>query len=242
MTTPTVLVLDIETSKMVAGIWQLKDQYIRYQQLKKDWHLMAWGAKWLRAPVKDFLYEDQRKASDITNDKAMLEVLWKHIDKADFIITQNGVKFDWPRLKARFMLNGLPPPSHFEHIDIYKELKGVGFTSHSLDYLTNKFCKKYKKLSHSKFPGESLWDECEAGNKEAWDEMEKYNRNDVLSSEELFLNTLAWMPKVQYKITNPVTYCAKCGGKSFTTEGVRVTKEGSYVRKYCRACGELRKA
>jgi hypothetical protein len=52
--------------------------------------------------------------------------------------------------------------------------------------MSNKFCK-IKKLAHSKFPGYSLWSECEKGNKAAWAEMKKYNIADINSTEDLFL-------------------------------------------------------
>jgi DNA polymerase elongation subunit (family B) len=236
VTKPKALVLDIETAPMTAYLWNLKDQYVNKNQIKTDWYINAWGAKWFGAPAKEFKYQDLRNKKG--EDKTILQGLWKLIDEADLLITQNGKDFDWPKIKARFMLNGLPPPSHFTHIDVYKELKEVGFTSHSLDYLTENLCKKYKKLSHPKFAGLKLWIECDKNNPEAWREMEIYNKHDVLSTEELLQVTLQWLPKVQYNLTHSVFICKKCGGKTFTSNGARGTKN-SYIRKYCRACGEL---
>ena len=53
--------------------------------------------------------------------------------------------------------------------------------------MTKKFCTKYKKQDHSEFSGFKLWDECLKGNIRAWKSMEKYNKFDVLSLEELFV-------------------------------------------------------
>lgn len=58
--------------------------------------------------------------------------------------------------------------------------------------MTDKFCKKYKKLKHKKFPGHELWKECLKGNKEAWNEMRKYNIHDVLATEELYNVLKQW--------------------------------------------------
>lgn len=236
---PKALVLDIETRPMTAYLWSLKDQYVNLNQIKTDWNINAWGAKPFNTSVKTIEYKDLRNSKDMGNDKPILERLWTLIDESDYIITQNGKAFDWPRIKARFILNGMNPPSHFQHIDVYKELKDVGFTSHSLEYLTNKLCKKYKKLSHPKFSGLKLWIECDKNNLEAWKEMELYNKHDVFSTEELLQVTLKWLPKVAYKLSNPVAICEKCGGKTFTSNGVRTGTKTPYIRRYCRSCGEL---
>jgi hypothetical protein len=52
--------------------------------------------------------------------------------------------------------------------------------------MTHKLCKKYKKLDHAKYSGIKLWDACMNGVQDAFKEMEKYNKYDVLSLEELF--------------------------------------------------------
>lgn len=230
--------LDIETFQMLVSIWQLKDQYIDRNQIKKDWAISAWGAKWLGDPANKVMYLDQRHAKDNRDDKKILSSLRDLLDQADYVMTQNGVKFDWPKIQARLMLNNIEPPSYFQHIDLYKEYKSVGFTSHSLDYLTEKFCKKYKKLHHSDFPGNSLWDECENNNPKAWASMKKYNIHDVLSLEELFENTCQWLPKVTYKLSVPVIVCKKCGGKQFLSNGTRTRGGKTYNRRFCKACGD----
>ncbi len=240
MNKPKCLVLDIETFAMLISSWGIKEQYINYKQVKRDWSIAAWGAKWLGTPTKEVIYKDQRKVKDFKDDKDMLITLRDLLDEADFVMTQNGIKFDWPKIQARLMLNKIDPPSHFQHIDLFKEFKSVGFTSHSLDYMTDKFCVKYKKLHHSDFPGNVLWDECEKGNLAAWKSMEKYNIHDVLSLEELYMNTKQWLPRVTYKLSNPVKVCNTCGCKTFLSNGIRPGKD-VYRRQYCKQCGALYK-
>ena len=110
------------------------------------------------------------------------------MDEADIIIGQNSDRFDLPRINSRFIEHGLGCPSKFETIDTYKMATNkFGFTSNKLEYMTKKLNKKYKKQSHDEFSGFKLWDECIKGNLKAWKSMEKYNKYDVLSLEELFL-------------------------------------------------------
>lgn len=234
------LVLDIETSPLTALIWQLKDQYVDISQILEDWHLMAWGAKWLGDPPSKMMYMDQRKEKDIKNDKKMLSVLWKLLDEADIVITQNGEKFDSPKLNARFITWGMHPPKPYRHLDTYKIVKKAAcFTSNKLEYLTNKLCTKYKKLSHGKFPGLSLWKECKAGNLEAWEEMKKYNINDVLSTEELYMKIRAWNEtKNAPSVFIDALTCAVCGSTHIVKQGFDRTSTASWQRLKCQDCGK----
>jgi len=174
------LVFDIETTPITAYVWGLKDQNISLNQIVKDWSVMAYGAKWLGE--KKVYYQDTRHDRD---DKKVLQGIWKLLNEADIVITQNGQSFDGPKLNSRFILNGMQPPSPYKHLDTYRIVKRVmEFTSNKLEYLTDKLCTKYKKLHHHAFPGMSLWSECLKGNMKAWEEMKTYNIHDVLSTED----------------------------------------------------------
>lgn len=209
MNKPRVLIFDIETSPITAYVWGLKDQNIGLNQIVKDWHVMAWGAKWLGE--KQVMYLD----TQLTNERHLLACIRSLLDDADIVITQNGKSFDSRKLNARFIHYGMTPPSPYRHIDTYLLVKqAADFTSNKLEYLTDKLCVKYKKLSHSKFPGMSLWTECLKGNKQAWAEMKRYNIHDVLSTEELYNRIKAWGPQNMPKLfLNPST-CSICGSKA----------------------------
>lgn len=237
---PRCLILDIETSPIEAYVWDLKEQFIGLNQIKKDWHLMAWSAKWLNSPVSETMYADQRNAKSYADDKAILEKLWKLLDEAEIVVTQNGKSFDGPKLNARFIMHGMRPPSPYRHLDTYLIVKNVAkFTSNRLEYLTDKLCVKYKKLSHGKFPGMSLWTECLSGNKDAWEEMKKYNIHDVLATEELYNKIKAWAPQNSPRLylsslDNPK--CRMCGTK---TEKRGYTADKKKQRIHCTSvvCG-----
>lgn len=203
---PKVLTFDIETKPILAYVWGLKDQFISLNQIVEDWGVIAWGAKWLNE--KEVFYADTRKKTE----KKLLQEIWELLDKADIVITQNGKSFDSRKLNARFIDYGLCPPSPYRHIDTYLLAKAAAdFTSNKLEYLTSKLCVKYRKLSHSKFPGMSLWTECLKGNKAAWDEMKRYNIHDVLSTEELYNRIKAWGPKNMPRVYEGKYVCSSCG-------------------------------
>lgn len=237
---PKVLVLDIETWPMKASVWGLKDVNISLNQIQDDWSVMGWGAKWFKAPASEVMYEDVRKQRNLRDDRKILQAVWNLLDEADIVITQNGQSFDGPKLNARFILHGMPPPSPYRHLDTYRIVKRVAkFTSNKLEYLTAKLCTKYKKLSHAKFPGQSLWNECEKRNPKAWDEMRTYNIHDVLSTEELYIKLQAWAPETMPKPhdTDNNTKCGVCGAYQVVNNGLRFANKAAYRRLHCLNCG-----
>jgi hypothetical protein len=231
MKQPKVLIMDIETAPMLAYVWGLKDQNIGLNQLKSDWYVLAWAAKWLGE--KKVHYMDLSKTPDQPVDLRLLYGIWQLLNEADVVITQFGSGFDGPRLNARFIMNGLQPPKPYRHLDTYRIAKRVAdFTSNKLEYLTEKLCTKYKKLSHKKFPGMNLWTECLKGNKQAWAEMKKYNIHDVLSTEELYLKLQKWTP-----VSMPSVHHL-CPARFAVAWGSRPYKGSLYKRMYCKKCKE----
>lgn len=231
------LIFDIETSPITAHVWGLKDQNIGLNQIVKDWDVMAWGAKWLGAPVSEIQYMDRRNDKD---DKRILKALWKLLDEADVVITQNGKRFDSRKLNARFIQHGMTPPSPYKHIDTYLLIKAsADFTSNRLEYLTDTLCTKYKKLSHSKFPGMSLWNECLKGNNRAWEEMKTYNIHDVLSTEELYQVVKAWGPNNMPRLYSEPSKCSACGFKA-QRRGTELKGKTLVQRIHCQnpSCGK----
>jgi hypothetical protein len=241
MTNQKVLVLDVETSPLLVYVWNLKDQYVGLNQMVSDWHIMAWSAKWLGESSSSIQYYDQRNLK-VGNDLPILRPLWKLLNEADIVLTQNGKAFDAKKINARFMLHGMQPPSPYKHLDTYLIAKNAAsFTSHSLEYLSERFCTKYKKLSHSNFPGLSLWVECLKGNLKAWDEMKKYNIHDVLATEEFYNKIKAWAPESAPKPFHSdkvSTLCEVCGQKGhMIRRGVAVKIKVRYQRWQCQTCG-----
>lgn len=239
MGAPRVLLVDVETAPILGHVWSLWEQNVALNQIEKDWHLLSWSAKWLGDPASKIMYQDQRKAKNIENDKPLLQDIWKLLDEADVIITQNGKKFDEKKLNARFILSGMAPPSPFKHIDTLEiAKKKFGFTSNKLEYMSGALCPKQKKLAHKAFPGHELWKECLAGNLAAWKEMEAYNKQDVIALEAVYNKFLPWHQPVNLNLyTDAETSACNCGSTESKRRGFSYTTGGKYQRYQCLGCG-----
>jgi hypothetical protein len=237
---PRVLLFDIETSPILAYVWGLWEQNVALNQIHTDWHVLSWSAKWLNDPPSKVMYMDQRDAKNIEDDKRILAALWKLLDEADIVVTQNGKQFDVKKLNARFILHGMQPPSPYKHIDTLEiAKKNFGFTSNKLEFMTDKLNKKYKKLKHEKFAGFELWRQCLAGNRAAWNEMRKYNKYDVLALEELYHKLLPWDSSApNFSLYHDGTdHVCRCGSSDLERRGFHYTQKGKFRKFRCRSCG-----
>lgn len=231
-----ILTLDIETAPIEAYVFGLFDQNIGLNQIKRDWYILGWAAKWYGDP--NIMYMDGRKTPG--KDKALVKGIAKLLEEADIIITQNGDKFDIRKINARAIINGLPPIKKCASTDILKEKRKVfGFTSQKLEYTSGVLNETHKKILHEEYPGFLLWREVLERNNHAWDVMRAYCIKDVLSTEEEYTRIRGWI-----KTQNLATYSdadglrCKCGSNNLRKKGYSYTDTGKFQSYLCRDCGK----
>lgn len=231
-----ILLLDIETAPNIAYVWGAWKQNIGTNQWKERGHLMSFAAKWLNQP--EIIYEESRKASD----KKIVKSLFKLLDEADIVVAHNGDRFDLPTILGRGLVAGFTPPSPYHTIDTCRiARRRFRFNTNSLANLAEELNLASKKSSHAKFPGFELWLECLRNNDEAWEEMKKYNIEDVIVLEELYLQFLPYIdnhPNVVQHVHDDEIHCPKCGSTNIQFRGYYYTKMGLCYRRFvCKDCG-----
>jgi len=235
---PKILTLDIETKPMLLWGFGLFDQNFGIEQIYEDWSVLAWAAKWKDS--EEVMYDDLSQETEYTKDERIVRSIWKLLDECDVVISQNGIRFDIPKLNDRFTKYKLGRPSPFQHIDTYRIKKKLGLTSKKLAYTSEYFNERFKKLSHTAFPGFNLWKECLKGNQLAWAEMQKYNKFDVLSTEEYFNILKPWAGGINYNVYSESlsNACNNCGHTNqLVKRGFRYTSVGKYQAFRCSNCG-----
>jgi len=188
-----VLLLDIENAPSLAYIWSLWTEPRNYKFVKDDWYIMSWAAKWLDEKeiiVKALPDYKKEYAQDRTNDKALLQELWKLLDEADVVAGHNAKKFDVRKINARFAAHGMPPPSPFKIVDTLLEARAnFMFTANDLNSL-GKILGLGQKVDNGGF---ELWKRCMAGCMKSWNLMKKYNKQDVALLEAVYLRLRPYM-------------------------------------------------
>lgn len=237
---PRILIIDVETSPIESYTWGIWDQNVGLEQIKTEWSIISFAAKWLEE--KRVYYSDTsgKGPSHIRNDRKLLGQIWELLDDADIVVAQNGVSFDVKKINARLLMHGFAPYSPIRVVDTLSTArKHFGFTSNKLQWLTEHLTD-HPKSKHKKFPGFDLWKECLADNPKAWKEMKKYNIQDVLGTEKLYLKLRAWIaqhPNLGSYSEGTLPLCPKCGSVSVQARGFAVTQHGKYQRYSCNDCG-----
>lgn len=235
-----ILVLDIETSPLESYTWGLWDQNVGLNQIKTEWSVLSFGAKWLG--TTKVIYEDTsgKGPSKVRDDRALMKSLWKLLDEADIVVSQNGRRFDVKKINARMVMQGLGPYSPIRHIDCLEAAKKYfAFTSNKLEW-TSDYLTGQKKLYHREFPGFELWKECLADNPKAWRAMQKYNKRDVIATEEYYIRIRPWIanhPNMGAYTDIVKHTCTKCASTNVQARGWVRLQQGKYQRFHCAHCG-----
>lgn len=233
---PKILLLDIETSPIIAAIWTLYEANAIW--VERDTHLLSFAAKWYgERHVKTYCLPDYpRYKSHMHDDKPLCRDLWKLMDQADIIIAHNGDSFDIKKINARFVLHGMKPPSPYKTIDTLKVARRVfKFDSNKLNNIC-RYAGIGEKLPHT---GAKLWQDCCNGDPKAWRTMRRYNARDVSPMLEGAYDLVKpWMPNhPDLNLYTGGKGCPACQSPHVTKQGLKVSKTRRVQQLKCQACG-----
>lgn len=238
---PNILVFDIETAPLEVYTWGLYDQTININQIKHDWFVLCWSAKWL--------FDDQIMTGVLTkrealdkNDKNIVEKIWKLFDKADIIIAHNGDRFDIAKLNARFLKHELGQPSPYKTIDTLKVArKEFRLTSNKLDYICD-YTGLDRKIETGGF---DLWKRCVQGDTKALKLMDEYCQNDVIILEQMYLKLRPYIknhPNLALYMESDYEVCPNCGSDKLKWGYLYRTRVNQYDCAKCQSCGAFMRA
>lgn len=238
VSSPKILLLDIETLPIEAYVWGVWNQNVYPDQIKKDWSIVCWAAKWL-FDKKVYGQSVTPKEAIAHEDKSIMGGIWEMMNEADVVIAHNGFGFDFKKLNTRFLVNGLPKPMYSYGVDTLKIAKDeFDFTFNKMDWI-NKVLGINRKMDTSF----RWWSECAAGNEKYLGLMSKYNKQDTFILEELYLKLRPWMkahPNMNlYNSDKSVAVCPTCSSVNIKWEGRYSTPLGLYKAFRCHDCGAI---
>lgn len=230
-----ILFLDIETSPHISvhfGRWQ---QNIIKEHTLEESRMITWAAKW--AGKRKVTYCDVWNHSK----DEFLGTLWQLIDEADLVVGYNHRKFDMKRINAEFLTEGIEPPSPYDTVDLLQQVKKhFSFSSNKLKHVLKELGLS-PKLEEGVDMG--LWIDCCVYKKRTAQKlMRSYNRQDVVSTEELYNYLLGWIsPHPNWglyvdDVTDERPVCPNCGSTHMVKSKVRRTKVSTYQQWKCQSC------
>lgn len=229
-----ILFLDIETAPNLGYAWE------KYETTMFDFvlerYMLCFTVKWL-GDKKYHCYglpDFPTYKKDPECDKELVMKLREFVDEADIIVAHNGDSFDIKVMNARFITNGILPPSPYKTIDTKKEAKKrFKFNSNKLEDIA----KNLGIGTKMETGGFKLWKGCMAGHMDSWKKMKAYNKVDVKLLEEVYLRLRPWMkthPNVGMSINR--TNCQACGSTNTQRRGFSYAKYTKYQRIQCLDC------
>ena len=242
-TGPRILTLDIETSPHKSWHFDTFRVNINPIQIIEPSRIVCFAAKW--ADKKQIIFQDENK----TSYSDMIEHMIRLLDEADVVVTYNGDEFDLPWIEWERKLWRIHKPSPFVSVDLYKVVKKNfkrGPARRSLDYITSKLELTGKLHHEGYFP---LWIAMSGDDpdlaKRAWNIFRRYNKRDVLTTEELFYaleDDITNMPHLalfgaEDDVDVPFC-CPACLSTHFTRQGYKRTKTRRYPQFQCQECGK----
>lgn len=237
-----VLLFDIETSPEIGAYF---DRYRENNIIWTDqsWYMMSFSYKWLgqKTTYVKGLPDYPSYEKEPTNDLHLVSELWELFNEADIIIGHNGDRFDIRKTNARFISHGLLPPSPSKTIDTLKVAKKYyKFESNRLDAIGEQLGLG-RKLQTG---GYQLWKDCMNGDLKAWAKMKRYNKQDVILLEQVYMVFAPWMHNhmATQAIDEDTPRCQNpnCHSKNLQKRGWEQTNSGlsKYQRYYCKDCGK----
>lgn len=234
---PRILLYDIETSPNIGYTWGMFDQNVI--EFKEEWKLLTFAYKWLG---EDKVYCVSRRQFKDRTEVSIVKALHAVLEKADIVVTHNGISFDNKKANAKFVEHRLNPIKPSQQVDTKVLAKGhFGFNSNSLDNL-GKLLKVGRKIKKMDF---SVWLGCMEHLKNRklpitdFLQMEKYNKQDVVLLEKIYLKLRPWSvrhPNVA-QISEKLEACPKCGSDKLKSKGFKYTTRSIFRQYQCKSCG-----
>lgn len=231
-----VVLFDIETSlatgHFFGGIWETNITEVIEQSYMLSFAYKVLGEK----ETHIFALPDFKGYSkDKTNDEKLVQKLSDILETADLVVGHNIVRFDIATMNARLVAHSLSPPAPFKTLDTLKVARNkFKFPSNKLDDLGD-YLGVGRKRPHT---GKHLWMACMKGDKDAWEEMRKYNIQDVVLLERVYKKLSPWAtnhPNVNIN-TRKMDACPHCGSTMLEKRGYRYTRTAECQRYQCLVC------
>jgi hypothetical protein len=241
---PRVLLFDLETSPNQANVWAKWETNVLGDFIQERM-IISFSWKWLGESkvhvlaLPDFYgyrkYVDKAFVRKMDNRK-LIEKLHGLFCAADILVAQNGNAFDIKIASAEFIRLGLNPPPPHKTVDTLLVARSkFKFTSNSLDDLGASLGLG-RKIHTGGF---GLWTGCLKGEKKSWDLMTKYNMQDVVLLEKVYLKLRPWMTNhPNLNVLDGGGGCPICKSTKIQSRGWQISPTGRQRRYQCMSCGK----
>jgi hypothetical protein len=237
---PEIYCVDIETRPNEVFTWGLRDLSVGLSQIIRPGGLLMFAAQDVHAKKIE-------AHAEWDGYEKMVQRAHEIYDRADYIVTFNGARFDNKHLRAAWAELELAPPSPWRDIDLYKTVGQFQWPSRKLAFV----CQQLGLDLKSDPGGFDTWVQIlkgqdEAKKLQAQRRMIRYCKNDVAITTQLFHRLKPWISGLNVPLysggsdadtSQGVAMCTRCGGDRIHSKGWAYTTTYRYRRFVCMDCG-----
>jgi len=225
-----ILLYDIETSPNVSYTWGKYEQNVI--AFVKERQIISFAWKWYGEKTVHVLalpsFPGYKKNPD--DNKKLVVELHALISKADLVVAHNGSRFDDKMANTEFIKHRLKPPPPYKCVDTLRAARSkFRFNSNRLDDL-GEFLGLGRKAKHEGF---GMWLGCLGGDMKAWRKMMKYNKQDVVLLERVYLTLRPWTTHPDLSNYSRVKSCPVCESKNIREKGWSYSATGKRRGMVC---------
>jgi DNA polymerase elongation subunit (family B) len=234
MSKPRILFFDIESRYIIFRGWRTGKQYVDQSQivLGEDSDIIMISYKWLGDKAIHTLHWGLHKQ----DSSKMIEEFSKVVESADLAVGHNSDSFDVRHINTQRLLHRQAPIAWPQTEDTLKQIRRMFYLpSYRLDYVSKLLTGKGKEKVDF-----NVWVEIvENKSQKHFDQMIKYNRNDVKILEKDYKILAPYLkPKLNASliVNNSKSECTRCGSTESRSKGIRYMSSGKYRRRQCKSC------
>lgn len=206
-------------------------------------HIICVAAKWVgRKTMYTWRIDETagygKTPASFFDDSKIVKELTPLLEEADAVLAHYGSGFDVPYVNTRAIINGLQPPAKLTVIDPWKTSKAqLRMSRNGLAQIADAVNAKHRK-THVAW---SVWETARYGCTKSIDKLLKYNINDVLALEDVYVALRPLMhthPYVGPTVAGGAkSRCPACGSNRSRSVGWRRTRTFEIHRRVCSSCG-----
>jgi len=232
---PVIGILDIETLPMEVYTFDLFNVNISIDKVISEVGFLGWAGKFLNGAeiYSDILTPEEAPNKD---DRRITKSCWDFMSKCDIIIGHNLSSFDSKLTNTFFLKCGLPPIKYIAVDTLLIAKSNFRFSSNKLSFINSQLGIRDKFSTDF-----SLWKRCHQGDPKALSEMNSYNVNDILITEELYYKFRPYIRNINVALYNEMleNQCPVCGSTKLNSEGFYYTSAGKWESVRCTNCKAL---
>jgi DNA polymerase elongation subunit (family B) len=246
LTPPKVLVYDIEISKALYRTYpSRRPKYLSWKELESEQYLLGFAGKFLFEKKIYSCYVTPKEARE-RNGERVAKKLHDLVSKADVVVTYNGDSFDIRHMNTFWADHNLPPLHGIASVDLIKKVRQqFALPSYAMAYVAKRF-----KLSNQKGERNDTT-LAELGDRRALKDDEKYCRQDVAVTEEMYMWARPWMKthpnlagmyELYHQLAPGESVCPRCltgQPKDGWSDRYVMPSGHAYVSRRCDGCESI---